>query len=398
VSAKAGAAPAEDAVRLRDGLRTCLMVFLAVRIAFSLLSMVGVDLIQPRPLPGSGDQLPTVATWPIAPITVGWHNVVTASERQDAARFLGIATSGYGRDDASAAFFPGYPLAIRVVAWLPFVGPLGAALLVSNVAFVVALVLLHGLTRFEFGSASMGRRSILFLAVFPTAIFFLAPYSESLFLALSLWSFWAARRDRWGWAALAAALAASTRAVGLLLLPALAIEALHQWRADGRAPAPRLAAAAATAIGPALYLGYWALHFHDIGRPLAAQRTWRRDLAAPWLTLETAWRYAWRYQSYWLFDLVVVGVVAVALVTGIRWLRPSYLTYGGLSLLLPLCYPEAARPLLSMPRLVAVIFPAFWVVARAVERRRLPEPLVVGAFAGGYGIAGLLFINWWHIF
>jgi Mannosyltransferase (PIG-V) len=374
------------------------MVFLAVRIAFSLLSVVGVGIIQPRPLPGSGDQLPAVSTWPIAPISVGWHNVVTASERQDAARFLGIATAGYGRDDASAAFFPGYPLAIRAATLLPFIGPLGAALLVSNLSFAVALLLLYGLTRLEFGSTSMARRSVLFLAVFPTAIFFLAPYSESLFLALSLWSFWASRRDRWGWAALAAALAASTRAIGILLLPALAIEAIHQWRADGRALLPRLAAAAATVIGPAAYLGYWAVHFHDVGGPLAAQRTWRRGFGAPWATLENAWRYTWRYQSYWLFDLIVVGIVIVAVVAGIRWLRPTYLTYAALSLIVPLCYPEEGRPLLSMPRFVAVIFPAFWVIARAVERRRSAEPLVIGVFAGGYGIAGLLFINWWHIF
>ena len=72
--------------------------------------------------------------------------------------------------------------------------------------------------------------------------------------------------------------------------------------------------------------------------------------------------------------------------------------YAGLSLALPLCYPLPGRLLLSMPRFVAVIFPAFWVLAAAVERRRLPEPLVVGAFAGGYALLSVLFINWWHIF
>ncbi len=93
-----------------------------------------------------------------------------------------------------------------------------------------------------------------------------------------------------------------------------------------------------------------------------------------------------------------MGIVVIAVVAGIRWLRPTYLTYAALSLIVPLCYPEEGRPLLSMPRFVAVIFPAFWVIARAVERRRSAEPLVIGVFAGGYGIAGLLFINWWHIF
>ena len=65
-------------------------------------------------------------------------------------------------------------------------------------------------------------------------------------------------------------------------------------------------------------------------------------------------------------------------------LRPSYAVYAIASLLVPLCYWASFRPLLSMPRLVVVVFPAFWVLARATERRLLPEPLVTGAFAAGY--------------
>jgi hypothetical protein len=56
------------------------------------------------------------------------------------------------------------------------------------------------------------------------------------------------------------------------------------------------------------------------------------------------------------------------------------------------------RPLLSMPRFVGVIFPAFWVLARAVDRRRLPEPAVVATFAGGYALLAALFVNWWDVF
>ena len=112
--------------------------------------MGGVGLIAPR-----GAPLPGVAGWPIATVTTGWHNAVTGTERQDAARFLAIATHGYARDDGSAAFFPVYPLAVRVVAWLPGVGPLGAALLVSNVSFLVALIMFHGLTRLEFAGSDV---------------------------------------------------------------------------------------------------------------------------------------------------------------------------------------------------------------------------------------------------
>ena len=99
-----------------------------------------------------------------------------------------------------------------------------------------------------------------------------------------------------------------------------------------------------------------------------------------------------------MVDLLIVGIVLVAVVAGVRMLRPSYLTYAGLSLLVELSVPFPPRPLLSMPRFVAVVFPAFWVIAWAVERRRIPEPLVTAVFACGFGILAVLFMNWWHIF
>lgn len=381
-------------IRLRDGVKYCVLVFLAVRIGLSVLSVAGVGLIAPRSGP-----LPAVAGWPIAPVTEGWHNAVNGTERQDAAQFLAIATRGYGRDDGTAAFFPLYPLAIRVVAWLPGVGPLGAALLVANGSFLVALIMLYGLTRLEFGgSISIARRSVLFLAIFPTAFFFLAPYTESTFLMLSVAAFWFARRNRWAWVAVMAALAAATRSVGILLAPALAVEAVSQWRTHGRALLPRLGACAATVLGPLAFFAYLGVRFDDFWASTQAQRTWDRSFAPAWTTLANAVRFATQDFSYWLVDLLVVGVVLVAVVAGIRLLRPSYLLYAGLSLLIELSVPFASRPLLSMPRFVAVVFPAFWVMAAGVERRRVPEPLITGVFAAGYGILALLFINWWHIF
>ena len=87
-----------------------------------------------------------------------------------------------------------------------------------------------------------------------------------------------------------------------------------------------------------------------------------------------------------------------AAIAGLRWLRPAYSTYTLAGLLVPLAYPWPVRPLLSMPRFVLVLFPAFWVMARAVERGRLPRSLVVGVFAGGYALLGALFVTWWDVF
>ena len=60
-----------------------------------------------------------------------------------------------------------------------------AALLVSNLAFLGALLALFALTADAFGER-IARRAIVVTALFPTAFFFLAPYTESLFLFLSM--------------------------------------------------------------------------------------------------------------------------------------------------------------------------------------------------------------------
>jgi hypothetical protein len=378
--------------RLREGVRTSLLTFLGVRIGMSGLSWIAATLIAPR------QGLPTVPGWAIAPVSVGWRAIVTATERQDAAWFLRIATGGYAAGDGSAAFFPGYPMAIKVVAWLPGLGPLGAALVISNACFLGALVMLHGLTRLEGWSVGMARTTVLLVAIFPTAFFFLAPYSEAPFLLLTVSAFWFARRDRWALAGLMGALAALTRSIGLLLVLALAVEAIQRSREDGGALLPRLAAAVAVAAGPALYFLYWGVSHSDLWAPVDAQREWQRELTFPLTTLANALTDAWRLGTYWLIDVVVVGVVVIAVLGGIRLLRGGYLTYSLASLALPLSFPFPTRPLVSMPRFVAVIFPAFWVIARTIERKRLPEPLVVAAFAGGYAMLAALFINWWYVF
>ncbi len=387
--ARSPAAAAEP--RLRDGVGYAVRVFAAVWIGWALLGLLGVGLVPPGQPPVS---VPGLAA---APLTPGWHNLVTAGDRGDALWYQRIAAGGYRTDDPSAAFFPLYPLAIRLLAALPGVGPLAAATVLAQGSFLAALVVLYALTTRELGP-DVGRRATRYLAVFPTAFFFLAPYTESPFLLLSLLAFWYARRDRWSSAAVAGALAALTRSVGVVLLPALLVEAFSQWRASGQRLVPRLAAATAPLLGLAGYGVYWSVAKHDPLAPLTAQHNWQRQLSLPTTTLWQATAYAWRYGSYWLIDLLVAGVVIVALVAVARRLRASYLTYGLVSLLLPLSEPFPDRPLLSLPRFVAVIFPAFWGLAVVGGRRRLPEPLVVGVFAGGYALLGLLFTNYYAIF
>jgi len=379
--------------RLRDGLRPCLAVFLAVRIGLSLVSVLAIDLVDPLdPVHVPGRAAPAA--------TQGWHNAIDATERQDAVWYLRLAGDGWSTDDASAAFFPLYPLAVRAVGWILPGDDLLAALLVSNAAFLGALLALFALTAEAFGDR-VARRAIVVAALFPTAFFFLAPYTESLFLFLSILAFRAARHDRWGGVAVFGALAALTRSVGLLLIPALLIEAVVTGRrraGGGRAMAARAVGAAAIAVGPFAWFAWWGLVHGNWLAPLDAQEGWSRELQPPWVSLGRAVDLAWSFQSYWLLDLAIVSLAIIGLALAVPALRASEITYGALSLLLPLADPYWDRPLLSAPRFALVVFPALWGLSGVGRGRSLPRPLVTAALAAGWAIGTVLFVNWQHLF
>jgi hypothetical protein len=380
----------------RQGIRYSLAVFLAVRLGLLILGLVAVELFPPlKPV--------SVPGWRAQPLPdPGWQNAFTSFERFDALWFLRIASSGYRTGDGSAAFFPLYPLAIRAVSWVTGGHPFGAALLVSNAAIACGLCVVYALTVSE-RSIATARRTVLLVALFPTSFFFFAPYSESLFLLLAATTYWAARSRRWAAAGAAGALAALTRNVGIVLAPALVVEAFHQ-RSEGRGSVlPGLGAAVAVGLGTLAYLAYWWAKVGDWLAPIDQQTNWQRTFSSPWATVVDGTRDAFRYLGnanggYWLIDwLIVLPVVGASVFALLRY-RPSYSVYLWGGLLIPLSFVFADRPLMSMPRFVLPLFPAFWALAELTERWRLPEKAVAAVGAAGLALLVVLFVNWYYIF
>jgi hypothetical protein len=375
------------AARLRELWRGpvgyCLRVYLGVRVALLALGLLASGMF-----PDAGDE--GLPQWP-APRPGGWSTAVTAWENADALRYLKIASQGYAVDDGSGAFFPLYPLLVRLVGVLTGGHWLLGAYVVSNVALVVGLVLLYRLTALEM-SETAARRAVLYLCVFPTGFFLFAPYSESLFLALSVGAFYAARRARWSTAALLGLLAALCRSPGVLLALPLAVEALLQARrlvASRPAVLRRLAAGAgacaATVSGLLLYLGFWQVRAGDWQLPINLQQTgWGKQNAWPWETLWAGARAAVGSPGadpggYFLVDLLVVLlVIGAALWVALRS-RLTYAVYTWASVLFPLFLMWPGRPLLSLPRIYLVVFPVVWALARLAERWRAHEAVLVAS-------------------
>ena len=383
---------------LTTALLYCLKVFLLVRLALALLAVVGVALVPPNEPAG-------VPGWPAPDLTPGWHNLFTSWERWDGLWFLRIASAGYEVGDGSAAFFPLYPLIVRGFSFALGGHPLGAALIVSNLSCLAAMVTVYRLTEFEF-DARRARNTIVLMSLFPTAFFFLAPYTESLFLLLAAGSIYAARRERWILAGLLGALASLTRSVGLVLILVLAAEAIRRWRErEDRAPirlAALLACAAAAGIGTLSYLAFWNVFAGDWLAPVGEQGHWQRTFALIPYTLWAGTREAWRYVGqfpggYHTIDwLVVVPVLLLTIWVAIR--TPiAYAVYTVASLVLPLSLIFESRPFMSVPRFALVLFPIYWAMDHFAERWNA-RTAFVGVSAAGLGILTLLYVNWYWIF
>jgi hypothetical protein len=389
-------------------LRYCAVIYLAVRVGLFLLAAAAWGL--------SSEQQSSMPNGQPLPLTNGWHNAFTDWNKLDANWFLYVAQHGYSNTDGTAAFFPGYPMLVRLVGYLCFGHLLVAGYLVSNVALLAALVVLYRLTEMEYDQAT-ARRAVLYLALFPTAVFLFGLYSESLFLLAAVGAFYLARRGRWWWAGLVGIAATLTRSMGVVVALALAVEAIHQTvegrrsRAADASPRRGLVSAAAVRLGASLlplvgiagYLVYWQLRFHDWYRPISLQHTWwQRQLTAPWLTLWHGLQLAWQSgqlggQGWAAFDFVLVltGLV-VAVWVAVR-ARPSYAVYTWGSILLFLSDPWPARPLSSDPRFLVVLFPIVWALARLGRRQGWHEG-VVAVSAASLAIVAWLFLTTMEVF
>jgi hypothetical protein len=315
--------------------------------------------------------------------------------RWDAVHYLDIATVGYHGTDM--AFFPLYPLLIAALGGL-LGNHLVAGLLVSNIACFFGLLYLYKLIEHEF-DRPVARRAIFYVSIFPTALFFSAVYTESLFFMLTVASFYYMRERRFWLAGTVGLFAAMTRVEGVLLVVPFAIEwAAAYWRDwDWKRAAADLAPIVLIVLGLILYMAYlWVVS----GDPLYfshVQSNWNRHLAPPWTAIWNAWhKIATSHEpqtlaNQWIqlaFTALMVGV----LVAGWQKLRPSYIAYMALSVLVPM----STSSLMSMQRFALVLFPMFAILA-LWGRRPSVNNAIVALSLPLLGLFTVLFVDWYWV-
>jgi hypothetical protein len=355
---------------------------------------------------------PRAEQWDRPELTRDLGLLVDVWARWDSVWFLRIAEDGYGAvEEAATAFYPLYPLLVALLGRVLLGHYVLAGILVSLAATLGAFVLLYRLAE-EKLDAEAARRTVLYLAVFPFAVFLGAVYSEALFLFLALASFLLAERGRFLAAGVTAGLAWLTRPLGVALVPALALIA---WRsADRRGALARLGAA------PALFALYPLYLWWRLDDPLAflrAQEAWGRQfspagpLGGLWDGLRAGWAGVRQLASgsdttrYWsavqdadpdrvaavkLQQLALLGLFVALTVVAWRRFGGPYGLFGALSIAIPLSVPSERWPLLSVPRFGLVVFPFFLALAVVGARPRVHTAVVVASAV----FLGVVSVQW----
>jgi 4-amino-4-deoxy-L-arabinose transferase-like glycosyltransferase len=325
------------------------------------------------------------------PVDLG--EIFSIWNRWDAPHYLDVALFGYtnydpgnlpmysklGDLDLFIVFYPLFPWATRV--GLLFLPNLVAPIAVSAIASVAAVLLLFRLVAREFGER-IGKRAAIFMLIFPTAYFLHIGYTESLFLALVLGSFLSARSDRWWLAGVLGGLAALTRVNGLVLIPALALEAWLQW-SNERKWRWGWAAIGLVAVG---FGGYLLVNYVVYGNPLEflriQQEHWYKSLAWPWEGISGVIGFLSGDNPedvvmYGVTELVAIGLGLVGTLVAVRRYRPGWFAWMAGNWLLFV----STSFVLSVPRYTLTMFPLFVWFAQLAERRWVG--LVLGVVSTG---------------
>jgi hypothetical protein len=184
--------------------------------------------------------------------------------RWDAWWYLSVVDRGYWFDphgQSNVAFFPLFPLLIGGLTALGG-NPVVAGLVLANGAALGLVVALWAWMRTVAGPEA-AERAARWVAVFPFSFFFHTVYAESLFFLLVALSLLADARRRCLMAGVLGGLAAATRPMGVLLLPAYAWPVWQAWRGGRRPGWATLGRLGLIPAGLAAYAGYLWMRFGD---------------------------------------------------------------------------------------------------------------------------------------
>jgi Gpi18-like mannosyltransferase len=365
----------------RDYIIELLAIIIVIKIATFLLSYVSFEIFQKT-----------------AP------SILELWNRWDTHGYINIAKNGYtniGDNRVTIVFLPLYPILIRL-CWVFIKDYLLSSLIVSNIASVLSVFYFYKLVSKDY-SSNVAIRAAFYFLIFPTAYFLSAAYTESLFIFLTIASFYYARDDRWFLAGIFGCMASMTRITGIVLFPALIIEYWTQRKTRiGFKEMIRSKETIFLLLIPLGFVSYIIINYITFGDPLAfltiQKQQWFKEFSFPWNGfLNTFGGLSWKdpssrmMTSYAEMIFAIIGLLAV--ITGFIYLRLSYNIYALLTWLLV----TSSGYWLSIPRYMLAIFPLFILLSLAGQRKGL-DYLITMMSITFFSLFLIIFAQGWWAF
>lgn len=291
----------------------------------------------------------------------------------DANNNLKIAQFGYSHDPNLVVFQPFFPILLRLVGQISFFNfwVLQVFLLFL---MIIALYAFYRLAKLVTNTHS-ARQATLFLILFPTAFFFILPYSEALFLLNFSLAFYAGIKRNWFYAGAFAGLATITRPFGILIAPSLSVEWLQS---EHKRKSSLFFLFVPTVVALALY---FLLNYHLLGDPLAfksiLEAHWHKHFAWP---LGSIWA-SWKRIGISQWDYRIYTGLAEALTSSLSWILVPFMFKSirrslAIYYLLAVLLFTSTSFILSTPRYLLSAPPFFILLGVAMWRKKIAWPLL----------------------
>jgi len=286
-----------------------------------------------------------------------WSMLLDFWYHWDSGHYLRIASEGYNLKYNDMAFFPLFPLLVRIFGNLA--GYKLAAYLINTFALVGGLIGFYKLVKIDF-SERAAWRSIFYLLLFPTAIFLTAYYTESLFLFLAIWNFYFVRIRKWRTAGIFGFFAALIRIEGIILFIFMLFEYLQEIKFNFKEIRNNIFYCLAPLLGLSVYAIFLKLKFGDPFLFLKAQSAWDKHFTFPWESIgdyiTTLFWFKMATTPFYLsrfFDLVFFSLSLIFGTAVLLKLRISY----GLYIIFSILMVSFSADLASTNRRSILLFP-----------------------------------------
>jgi Gpi18-like mannosyltransferase len=298
--------------------------------------------------------------------------------RWDTIHYLEIADFGYDFDLVNTVWPPFYPFLIKIFDTI-FHSSLLSAILVSNIFFILSLFLLYILASDIFDEV-IAKKTLFFAITLSSSFFFIAGYSESLFLALSVGVFLFIKKQNWFLAGILASLAALTRVQGVLLVIPIFLELLRKYFKDKNLW--NLIKHSISCLYAPMAYGLFSIYVF-----FGLRADW------PWQTLADYWnqRFGWSWEGFYYTFLSLLGkninidytpslvkvinivlpLISIYLLFKLRKKIPISLSiYSWILLYMVIGKIDYNNSFVSTTRYLLTVFPIFFALAYFIKNKR----------------------------